>query len=407
MAEKMGPQIAAQRMIPFLAPMSIHPCLEQEQFDLLVGTMKTMILSIEEWRKEEFKAKAEVAIHMSQENPQAEFIKQQNFQNLVSSEFQEKQSSIPNSASTQRIVANAPPPTDATLSSFEELIRSEETARQKHLNGRNQKEIFTQIGGEAVQQNSSSTATAFKNLQISEPSTMSNESAFEFGAFDIQKAPAAPKRTAPPPAVQPTKPTTPKPQSVSNDLFGFGSGLNSGIPVISPSSTQSMQINSLPQIPYNSNSHQMSSNSFKSSPIPPIDLFAQPGTSQPTPASNYTGFSQTQVSPSISPAGSFSNSNASSSNSGFSAFSQIPQQQPISTHQSTSSFNAVPQQSLSEFSFGNLEPSNSYNTGIQQPQPVQQSNTTSNFDFDSFSSNENADSSGWDTTSFSTSNFFS
>ena len=230
MNDKMGPQIAAQRMIPLLAPMSTHPCLEQEQFDLLVGTIKSMIKSIEDWRSEEFKAKAEVAKHMDENNAQEEFIKQQNFQNLVSNEFHEKQSSIPTNAASQKIIDNAPPPTADSLSSFEDVIRSEESSRQKHLQSKNQQEIFSEIGGSSVHNTNTIDMSSFKNLQIGSNEPTNQD--FNFDSFAIEKAPSGPKR-----------PKTTIQKSVE-PLNNTGVSTNT---VISPQNTST---NTAPQINY-------------------------------------------------------------------------------------------------------------------------------------------------------------
>lgn len=164
MNSKMGPQIAATRMIPFLAPLSVNPNLQQEHFNLLMNTMKSMLTSIEEWRKVEFQSQAEVEKQMK-DDQQQDFVKHQNFENLVDNEYRVKQTTNSNNIQPQRRVENQPPPSEQTLSSFDQVIKDEEEARLRHYQARDKTEIFHEIGGAPVQSSSNS---SFKGLKISD-----------------------------------------------------------------------------------------------------------------------------------------------------------------------------------------------------------------------------------------------
>ena len=198
MNTKVGPLIAAQRLIPFLAPLSVNGTLQQEQFDLLMNTMKMMLKSIEEWRKDEFQSQAEVAKQLEQDNQQ-DFIKHKNFEDLVGNEFREKQTSRSANSTNHRTISNTAPPSEQTISSFEELIREEEAQRQKHLHQQSQSHIFSDIGGAAVSQQQ--TTGKLKNLQISDNPASSSVATHSSGDLNFssfsndEKLPPSPKPT--------------------------------------------------------------------------------------------------------------------------------------------------------------------------------------------------------------------
>lgn len=367
MTDKMGPQISATRMIPVLAPMSIHPCLEQEQFDLLVKTMKTMIKSIENWRKEEFKAKAEVAKHM-EDSSEAEFIQHQNFQNLVSSEYSEKQTG--NTIQTKKIIESAPPPTADSLSSFEELIQSEEASRQKNLQSRSKQEIFSDIGGTGVQ-NIQNDLSAFKSIQIGDNNSKSNDDEFNFDSFTIDRAPSAPKRERYIPEPKSDVPTNPSNvyNSPTIDLFQQPSIPEPNRQTIPP--TTSYQNTKNTQSTFDA--FTSTSNTSYNQPQERMEPQISPYNSFETSYSNNTSFNSTS-----------NVTNQPSDNFFGNSFSQQPGNQTFQ-----------PQPLSSDFSFGTVDTPTS-----------NVSNPSSNFDFGSFT-NETNGNSEWNTTSFSASNFFS
>ena len=162
-----------------------------------------MMEAIQVWRSQDFLARAEVEKHMRPaEDGQADFIKHQRFEDLVQTEFQGTQerysSAAANRAATERQVVSSAPPTQEALSSFDELIRGEERARQQHLSQQSQSEIFREVGGASyTQAQPSSPVDAFRNIKIADPEPAISKPAlvtdFDFSSFGVANTPPPPK----------------------------------------------------------------------------------------------------------------------------------------------------------------------------------------------------------------------
>jgi len=160
---KVGPQVIAQRFIPFLTPLCCQMDLEIEQFTTLITLIKSLVKVVEDWRLAEFQAKKDVEQHL-EASPQDEFASQKQFEHLVASQFEEQhRRKVPPASKT---VISQPPPSTSDEKSFQQLIKSEERLRENSQ--QNDQELLSMLGGKAVAHiKQTGIAGNLKSLQIS------------------------------------------------------------------------------------------------------------------------------------------------------------------------------------------------------------------------------------------------